>query len=270
MTVLDPQLIDVATVFADLSDLKSPYTHGHSREVARLARGAGEHLGLDDGSLDTLEMAGLLHDVGRVAISSRIWDKPGPLTTQEWEEVRLHAYHSERILAGSERLAPLVELVGRHHERCDGSGYHRGSGRAELPPPTCVLAAADVYQAMTQERPHRAALTPAQAEAELHDSVRTGLLDAEAAGAVLAAAGHDIEVRRELPAGLTEREAQVLGLVARGHSNRQIAEALRISRRTAEHHVQHIYTKIGSSSRAAAALFAMEHDLLGRPPAADR
>ena len=263
MTVLDPHLIHAATVFADVADLKSPYTHGHSREVARLARGAGQHLGLDDGNLDTLEIAGLLHDVGRVAISSRIWDKPGRLSTHEWEEVRLHAYHSERILAGSTRLAPLAELVGRHHERCDGSGYHRGSRHADLPRPACVLAAADVYQAMTQERPHRSALTAEQAEAQLRGSVRTGLLDADAAGAVLAAAGHDGEVRRELPAGLTDREAEVLGLVARGHSNRQIAEALSISRRTAEHHVQHIYTKIGSSTRAAAALFAMEHDLLG-------
>ena len=263
VTVLDPHLIDVATVFADLADLKSPSTHGHSRGVARLARRAGERLGFSDQELETLEIAGLLHDVGRVASSSRIWDKPGRLTTHEWEQVRLHAYHSERILAGSARLAPLAELVGRHHERCDGSGYHRGSLHADLPPPACVLAAADVYQAMTQDRPHRPALTAEQAEEQLHDSVRTGLLDADAAGAVLAAAGHDGEVRRELPAGLTDREAEVLALVARGHSNRQIAEELSISRRTTEHHVQHIYTKIGSSSRAAAALFAMEHDLLG-------
>jgi HD-GYP domain-containing protein (c-di-GMP phosphodiesterase class II) len=270
ITVLDPHLIDVATVFADLADLKSPFTHGHSREVARLARHAGERLGLGGEDLRTLEVAALLHDVGRVAISSRIWDKPGRLITQEWEQVRLHAYHSERILAGSARLAPLAELAGKHHERCDGSGYHRGSPHTDLPPPACVLAAADIYQAMTQERPHRPAFTAEQAEEQLHSSVRMGLLDGDAVGAVLAAAGHDSEVRRELPAGLSDREAEVLALVAKGRSNREIAEQLSISRRTAEHHVQHIYTKIGSSTRAAAALFAMEHDLMGDGRRSDR
>ena len=263
VTVLDPHLVDVATVFADLADLKSPYTHGHSREVARLARRAGEELGLDRQDLDTLEIAGLLHDVGRVAISSRIWDKPGRLSTHEWEEVRLHAYHSARILAGSTRLAAFAEVAGAHHERCDGSGYHRGCDRGDLPVTACILAAADSYQAMTQPRPHRPALTADQAEAELLDGVRASCLDATAAGAVLAAAGHDARVRRELPAGLTDREAEVLALVASGLSNREIGQELVISRRTAEHHVQHIYTKIGCSSRAAAALFAMEHDLLG-------
>ena len=175
--------------------------------------------------------------------------------------------HRDTLAAGASALADSPSAVSQpltklEHERCDGSGYHRGSQHADLPPTACVLAAADVYQAMTQERPHRPAFTADQAEAQLRGSVRTGLLDADAASAVLAAAGHDGEVRRELPAGLTDREAEVLSLVAKGCSNREIAQELGISRRTAEHHVQHIYTKIGSSSRAAAALFAMEHDLL--------
>jgi HD-GYP domain-containing protein (c-di-GMP phosphodiesterase class II)/DNA-binding CsgD family transcriptional regulator len=260
--VRDEQLVEVATVFGDLADLKTPHLHGHSRGVARLARGAGAHLAIDGQDLEDLEVAALLHDVGRVAISAAVWDKPGELTRHEWEQVRLHAYHSERILAGSERLAHLASLVGMHHERCDGSGYHRGCQRGELPLAARVLAAADAYQAMTQSRPHREAFAPEEAEERLRGGVHAGWLDEEAASAVLAAAGHPVEVRRDRPAGLTDREVEVLGLIAAGCANRQIAEKLVISRRTAEHHVQHIYAKIGASSRAAAALFAMEHDLI--------
>ena len=262
ITVMDPQLREVATVFADLADLKIPHTHGHSRQVATLARDAGEKLGLSVGEVERLELASLLHDLGRVAISAAVWAKPDRLSAHEWEQVRLHAYHSERILAGSERLAALAPLVGMHHERSDGSGYHRGCTHGELSMAARVLAAADAYQAMRQPRPHRDALTAEQAESELLDDVRSGRLDAEAAGAVLVAAGHETTVRSELPAGLTDREVEVLGLVAQGCTNKQVAQTLVISRRTAEHHVQNIYAKIGVSSRAAAALFAMEHGLL--------
>ena len=264
-TVPTPQLVEIARVFGDLADVKTPYTHGHSRAVAELARAAGEHLELAVQDVDDLELAGLLHDVGRVAVSSAVWDKPGTLATHEWEQVRLHAYHSERILAASERLTGLAPLVGVHHERCDGSGYHRGCSASELSVPARILAAADVYQAMTQARPHRAALGAADIEAELLAEVRAGHLDADAVGAVLAVAGHRTVVRREPPAGLTAREVEVLRLVAAGCGNRQIAEQLVISPRTAEHHVQSIYAKIGASSRAAAAVFAMEHDLLRTP-----
>ena len=262
-SVAEPQLVEAAAVFGDLADLKTPFTHGHARGVAVLARDAGRRLGLDTAELDELEVAGLLHDVGRVAISNVVWEKPGHLDAHEWEQVRLHAYHSERILAGSQRLVPLARLVGAHHERCDGSGYHRGATSGELSASARVLAAADAYQAMTQPRAHRPALAPEDAEGQLADDARTGRLDAETVGAVLAAAGHDaVVVRRELPAGLTDRQVQVLGLVAAGCSNAQIAERLVISRRTAEYHVQQIYRKIGVSSRAAAAMFAMEHRLV--------
>jgi HD-GYP domain-containing protein (c-di-GMP phosphodiesterase class II) len=264
-SVTDPRLAEVAAVFGDIADLKTPFTHGHSSGVAALARTAGQRLGLPTAEIGELEVAALLHDVGRVAVSSSVWDKPGPLDDHEWEQVRLHAYHSERILAGSQRLTALGSVVGAHHERCDASGYHRGCSRAELSLPARVLAAADAYQAMTQRRAHRPALAPEQAEQQLRTDARAGRLDADAAAAVLAAAGHDARVaRRELPAGLTAREVEVLGLLAAGCSNRRIAERLVISRRTAEQHVQNVYRKIGVSSRAAAALFAMEHDLLAR------
>ena len=263
--VTEPRLVNVASVFADLADLKTPYTHDHSSEVARLARGAGERLGLGRGELADLEVAALLHDAGRVAISNRVWEKPDRLTGSEWEQVRLHAYHSERILAGSERLAALVPAVGMHHERLDRSGYHRACGGSEIPLSARILAAADAYQARTQRRAHRAALAHEQTERQLVDDVGRGVLDPDAVGAVLTAAGHDaVVVRKTAPAGLTDREIEVLRLVADGCTNAQVARRLVISRRTAEHHVQHIYTKLGVSSRAAAALFAMEHDLLSR------
>lgn len=263
ISVLAPQLVNVAAVFGDIADLKTPYAHGHSKEVAALARAAGEQLGLEASEVENLEVAGHLHDVGRVAISSAVWEKPGVLDAHEWEQVRLHAYHSERILRGSEHLAPLVPLVATHHERLDGSGYYRGCTRRDLPVTAQVLAAADAYQAMTQRRPHRGALTPDEAQRCLLDDVRLGLLDTNATSAVLSAAGHAATVaRRPAPAGLTEREVEVLGFVAEGCSNREIGERLGISRRTAEQHVQNVYAKIGVSSRAAAALFAMEHDLL--------
>ncbi len=253
----------VAEVFGDLADLKSPCLTGHSRTVAALSSGAAVRLGLDEATRSDLEIAGHLHDVGRVAVSSSIWDKPGALTTGEWELVRLHAYHSERVLAGSPALTRLAPLVGRHHERLDGSGYHRGCTARDLPLPARILAAADAFATMTEPRPHRAALGPEQAHERILDEGRQGRLDSDAVRAVLATAGRRIAPPgRSLPGGLSGREVEVLRLVTRGLSNADIADRLSISRRTAEHHVQHIYAKIGVSGRAAATLFAVEHHLL--------
>lgn len=264
-TVPGPRLVEVAAVFGDIADVKTPHMYGHARGVAALARDAGQRLRLGSSEVADLEVAGLLHDVGRVAISNTVWEKPDRLNGHEWEQVRLHAYHSERILAGSQQLAPLARLVGMHHERCDGSGYHRSCTSTDLSVRARVLAAADAYQAMTQKRAHRPALRPEHAEQQLRECAAKGRLDADAVAAVLAAAGHATPpVRRQLPAGLTDREVEVLRLVAEGCSNKDIARRLVISRRTAEHHVQQIYSKLGRSSRAAAAMFAMEHHLLGR------
>ena len=258
------ELARVAAAFADIADLKVPFTHGHSSEVARLATVAGRSLRLDARTVASLEVAALLHDVGRAAVSNVVWEKPGPLTRAEWEQVRMHPYHSERILATSRSLEPMAPLAGAHHERLDGSGYHRGCAARELAPAARALAAADAFQAMTQERPHRAALSPEQAGEELTREARAGRLDADAVAAVLDAAGQGRSRRRAdlRPGGLSEREVEVVRLVAEGCSNPEVARRLVISRRTAEHHVQHIYAKLGVSSRPAIALFALEHDLL--------
>jgi HD-GYP domain-containing protein (c-di-GMP phosphodiesterase class II) len=261
--IAEPRLDEVARAFADLADLKSPFTHGHSSAVSELAEAAAANLGFTETEVVCARRAGLLHDLGRAGVPSGIWDKPGSLTTSEWEQVRLHPYHSERILSCSTALAPMTSLAGMHHERQDGSGYYRQAMAAMIPNGARVLAAADAYQAMTQERPHRPALTPGAAAEQLSSEAARGRLDAEAVRAVLEAAGHSpTRARLAWPAGLTDREVQVLRLAARGHSNREIARQLWISPKTAGHHVQHIYAKIGVSTRAAAAMFAMEHDLI--------
>jgi HD-GYP domain-containing protein (c-di-GMP phosphodiesterase class II) len=249
-------------VFGDVADLKSPHLAGHSRSVAYLARGAGGRLGLDPLDRDRLGLAALLHDLGRVGVSASVWGRPGPLTGPEREQVRLHGYQSERILARSSALHDLAPIVGMHHERLDGSGYHRGSKAREIPLAARILAAADAYAAMTQERPYRPAMTPDEAGHEIRADVRAGRLDHDAAGAVLEVAGQPRPSDpRPAPAGLSEREVEVLRAMARGLGNREIGSRLGISPRTAEHHVQNVYGKLGVTSRAAAAIFAMEHGL---------
>jgi HD-GYP domain-containing protein (c-di-GMP phosphodiesterase class II)/DNA-binding CsgD family transcriptional regulator len=253
-------LADVARTFGNLVDLKSPWLLGHSAGVGDLAAAAAGMLGLRD-DVNTVRIAGYLHDLGRVGVSSAIWDKAGPLSGIERDQARLHAYHSERILARIPPLTRLAKLAGEHHERCDGSGYHRGSTAAQLSMASRLLACADAYRRWIEDRPYRRALAPARAADRLEAEARAGRLDADAAAAVIEAAGLPRGVRRARPADLTERQVEVLRLVSRGLSNAEIAERLVLSRRTVEHHVQDIYLKIGASTRAGAAMFAMQHGL---------
>jgi HD-GYP domain-containing protein (c-di-GMP phosphodiesterase class II) len=247
---------------ADFVDLKSPHTLGHSRRVGELAAAGAERAGLPDDEITSLRHAGLLHDIGRLGVPNTIWDKPGPLGPAEWERVRLHPYLSERMISYSAALAPLAPLAGSHHERLDGSGYPRGQNGQGLTPAMRVLAAADVYVALTEPRPHRPARSGADAGDVVRSEVRAGRLDGDTADAVLAAAGHAPRRRREGPAGLTAREIEVLRLLARGCSSKEIAEALVITRKTARNHVQNIYLKAGVSNRAQASLFAVSHGLM--------
>lgn len=251
----------VAEAFADMVDLKSVFTLGHSSEVAELASGAAQRIGLSDPT--TVRLAGLFHDLGRTAVATGVWEKPAPLSRSEWEQVRLHGYQTERILVRSAVLQPIAKIAGMHHERQDGSGYHRGASAAETPAEARILAVADAYQAMTQERPHRPARSQAEAADLVMMELREGRFDPECARAVLDAAGRSSSRKRgSWPEGLTDREVEVLRLVSTGLSNKAIADELVISPRTAEHHVQHIYEKIGCSTRAGAAMFAMEHGLV--------
>jgi HD-GYP domain-containing protein (c-di-GMP phosphodiesterase class II) len=247
---------------ADFADLKSPYTTGHSRGVALLAESAALRAGLGEPAAAELRRAGLLHDVGRIGVSNAVWDKPGALSETEMERVRMHPYLTQRTFSRSPRLAALAEVAAAHHERLDGSGYPRGLAGGALSPEARILAAADAYQAMSELRPHRPARSPEDAARQLREEVRRGRLDADAVDAVLGAAGHRVARRREGPAGLTQREVEVLVLLARGLSNKAIAEQLVVSPKTVGSHIEHIYRKIGCSTRAAASLFAMQHGLL--------
>jgi HD-GYP domain-containing protein (c-di-GMP phosphodiesterase class II) len=245
----------------NFADLMSPYLAGHSAGVADLAAAAARRCRIDEAGVVALRRAALVHDLGRVAVNARIWQKPGQLSADEWERVRLHPYHSERVLARTEFLAAIAPVAGSHHERLDGSGYHRAVTGAELALPARLLAAADAYHAMTEPRPHRESLAPDRAAEILGEHASAGRLDADAVTAVVESAGQRAP-RIERPAGLTEREAEVVGMLARGLQTKQVARALGISVKTADHHIQNAYRKIGVSTRAAATLFAMEHGLL--------
>ncbi|MPZ00347.1 MAG: HD domain-containing protein [Actinophytocola sp.] len=259
--MLEGESIDHAlSAIGDFADLVSPYLVGHSAGVAQLATAAGPRCGLGIEEILALRRAALVHDVGRVAVPVRIWQHAGPLSPDDWERVRLHAYHTERILSRSPFLASLAPIAAFHHERLDGSGYHRGSMAAALSVPARVLAAADAYHTMTEPRPHRGALTPQQAAGRLGEEVRAGRLDPDAVGAVLAAAGQRAP-RISRPAGLTDRESEVVGLIARGLQTKQVARTLGISVKTADRHIQNAYRKMGVSTRVGAALFAMQHGL---------
>jgi HD-GYP domain-containing protein (c-di-GMP phosphodiesterase class II) len=247
---------------AAFTDLKTPYMTGHSSGVARLVAEAAKVVQLPAADQVAVRQAALVHDLGRVGVPNSVWEKPGPLTGGEWEWVRLHPYYTERVLGWSETLARLGTLAALHHERLDGSGYHRNAPATLQPIGARLLATADAYHAMGEARAHRPALSPEAAAGELRRQVHAGRLDGAAVDAVLKAAGHRVRRQRAWPAGLSAREVDVLRYVARGLSNRQIAQALAISEPTVAHHVQHIYTKLGVSTRAAATLFAMQRGLL--------
>jgi HD-GYP domain-containing protein (c-di-GMP phosphodiesterase class II) len=263
--ILTGEALDQALeVAADFIDLKSPFTAGHSRQVAALAATACEQAGLPPAEVVRARRAALVHDLGRTAVPNSIWDKPAGLTRAEFDRVRLHPALTEQMLRRAGSLDTLNPVAACHHERADGSGYVKGLTSAQLSASARILGAADRYQAMTQHRAHRPALSPEAAAAELRRMATAGEVDRDAAECVLSAAGHPARRRPAiLPAGLTAREAEVLALAASGLTTAEIAQRLVISPKTADSHIQHIYAKIGCSTRGAAVLFALQHRLVG-------
>jgi HD-GYP domain-containing protein (c-di-GMP phosphodiesterase class II) len=253
---------------ADFTDLRSPPRAGHSRAVAELSARAARASGLPEDEVTNVRRAGLVHDLGMHGIPATILDKPGHLTAAESERMRLHAYYTERMLARPPALARIGAIASKVNERLDGSGYHRGLPGAAIPATAKILAAADVFQAMIEPRAYRPAGTAKESSDELSAEVRAGRLASEAVEAVLAAAGLRRSKRRGGPAGLTAREVEVLILVARGASTKQVARELGIRPKTAGTHIERIYSKTGASSRTTATLFALHHGLLDpfKPP----
>ena len=262
---LDAEACEEAfTAIADMIDMRMPFTYGHSRAVASLAEAAGRRLALPAGDLRTLRWAALVHDLGELSVPVARWMTAGPLPERIRDEARLHPYWAERALGVlGEEGRPVGPLVLRHHERLDGSGYHRGARSPDLSPASRVLAAAEAFQTAREARPHRPALTDAAAAARLRADAGGGRLCPQAVEAVLEAAGQRSR-RAGTPAlgGLTPRELEVLRLIATGLTAKEVATRLDIATKTADNHIQSLYLKIGVSTRAAAALHAVERGLL--------
>jgi len=262
LPLAETEIDAVAEAFADFADLKAPWLVGHSRSVATLAAGAATRVGMPAADQAAIRRAALLHDLGRVAIPSSILDRAGPLTPAGWEAVRLHPYQTERILARAAPLAHLAHLAGSHHERLDGSGYHRGAPGAQLPIAARLIAAADAYDAATSPRPHRPARAPAAAAASLREDARRGLLDGPCVEAVLDEAAGAPRQRRRTVGRLSEREAEVLERIAIGASTKAVAAEFGITDKTVRHHLEHAYDKLSVSTRAAAVVVALELGLI--------
>jgi HD-GYP domain-containing protein (c-di-GMP phosphodiesterase class II) len=258
----DQALDDALVAIGDFTDLRSPSRSGHSRAVADLAARAAELAGLPPGEVAAVRRAGLVHDLGMHGLPATILEKPGPLTPAEVERMRLHAYYRDRMLARPPALARVGAVAAMANERLDGSGYHRGLTGAAILQPGRILGAADTLAAVREPRPHREALDARAAASALRAEVRAGRLAADAVDAVLAAAGQQPGKRHTGPAGLTTREVEVLVLIARGASTKQVAGALGIAPKTASTHIERIYSKIGASTRSTATLFAMQQGLL--------
>ena len=257
-TQFDAALLAVA----NFVDLKSPYTLGHARAVSDLAAAAGERLGLAPENVALLRRAALVHGFGRLGVSNAIWDKRGPLGAGEWERVRLQPYLTERMLHQSPSLAPSAP------SRCrSGSDWTARAIRAAFPaglsPPrrVCWVPPTPTSRCASRVLTGRRA-PPKKLPPRLRAEVKATRLDRDSVEAVLEVAGHHVPGRREGPAGLTAREVDVLRLVARGLSSKEVASRLVISPKTARNHIEHIYVKIGSSSRVEASMFAMRHGLL--------
>ena len=268
--IREERLEDVALAFADFADLKSFYSAGHSRRVGNLAERMATRMRLPGEQVVSVRRAGLMHDIGLVAVPSFTLHKPeDQLTSVESESLRLHPYYGERILSKVPGLDPLIPLVGAHHERMDGSGYYRGLSGSQIPLGARIIAVADHFDHLSHETPDHAAFGVEEALSRMSEvagqehcpdalAALVQELRADGPAAIPWRKSH----RREWPAGLTDREVEVLRLLTRGLSRREMAEQLFVSEHTVRHHLEHIYNKVGVSTRVAATLFAVEHELL--------
>jgi HD-GYP domain-containing protein (c-di-GMP phosphodiesterase class II) len=260
----EAKLDDVALAVADFVDLKTPLTVGHSRETARIAECIARRMRLRPAEIANIRRAALVHELGLIALPANILHHQSPLSVADREKLRLHPYYTERILSRVPALAEVAAIAGRHHERMNGTGYYRGLSGNEIPVSACILAVADEFE-------ERLLLHHGQNEHDPKEVLKTMQPDVgalfspecfDALAQELGIVAQKPPRRRDLPAGLTEREVEVLRSVAKGASNRQIAQELVVSEKTVAHHLEHIYNKIGVSSRAAAVFFAMEHELI--------
>ncbi len=261
----DDELDDALAAIGDFCDLRCSFFAGHAVGTARIAEGAAIALGLDADDVRLVRRAALVHDVGRFGVPGQVWGTPGPLGTRDRERMQLHSYYVERIFSRPEPLRRVGLLAATHHERLDGTGYHRHLPAPLLARTARLLAAADAFHAMTQHRPHRPARDEDAAARELRRDAASGRLDAESVEAVIATATHRRVSAASRPGGLTTREIEVLRELCGGRANKAIAARLGISTKTVGNHVEHIYTKLGVTNRASATLAASRLGLLAQP-----
>lgn len=255
---------DLALAFADFIDLKSPFTAAHSRRVGHIVQSIGLLMGCSAEEAKLFRRAGLMHDLGLVAVPSNALNKPErSLKPSEREQVRLHPYYGERILERVPFMADIQKITSAHHEHMDGSGFFRGLRGREIPVGSRLVAVADRLDDLTHETPGSPAVILSEAIDVLSEEAGV-TLDPEIVSLVARSLGSTAVTprEREWPAGLTTREVQVLRLATRGLTRRDIGVRLEITENTVRHHLEHIYNKIGASTRAGATLFAMEHELL--------
>jgi putative nucleotidyltransferase with HDIG domain len=167
---VDEDYLDaIAAAFGQVIDAKSPYTSGHSERVGQITDAIARELGFDDAPRRRLRRAAMLHDVGKLGVSNRILDKPGKLDSDEWQEMREHAALTGEILGRIGAFADLAMVAAAHHERLDGTGYPLRLDHALISLETRIITAADIYDALTADRPYRAAM-PVDAAIEIMES----------------------------------------------------------------------------------------------------
>ncbi len=260
--VAPPERIDaVCRAFGRFVDVRSPFTLGHADAVAALAARVAAALGVEAAAATAITRAAWLHDLGTLAVPLGTWDRPGRLPPIERGRCDEHPAIGERIVAIAPALGAAARLIGRHHERLDGGGYHRGLRGDALDDGARIVAVADVWAALGAARAHRPAHDHAAAATLLAEEARAGRLDARAVEAALDLVGAP-PASTPWPARLSDREVEVLRLVAIGRTNPEIARLLTISAKTVQHHVSHVFDKLGVASRACVALRAIELGLL--------
>jgi putative nucleotidyltransferase with HDIG domain len=212
LTAGEDRLDRVADAFARVIDAKSPFTARHSGEVAHWAAAIGGVLEMGVEELRDLRRAALLHDIGKLAVSSRILDKPGRLDPDEIAAIREHPRYTQQILERVACLRGIVETAASHHERLDGGGYHRGLGALDLSRPARILAVADVYEALTADRPYREAMPADRALAIVREQRGTGLCPAAVDALEVAVNGGRALGTSLRPIGWSSRPGRVFDL----------------------------------------------------------
>jgi HD-GYP domain-containing protein (c-di-GMP phosphodiesterase class II) len=250
----------ILEALGDFADMKAPELAGRWRRVSELVAVAGESLDTEERRI--LRRAATVYDVGSVGVPVGVWRTARP-GTAAWEQVCLHPLWTRRVLERCPELAPVAVVAGQHHERQDGSGYPAGI-RREFDRVAGLLASAVLYDELTSPATGQGPRAADEVATEMSEIASAGILPPQEVASILAAAGHWRSMEIERPAGLTEREVEVLRLLSSGRTNRQIATELSISPKTVGTHVEHIYAKAGVRTRAGATLFATEEGLVGR------